>query len=120
MSGVNYSIMGCHVSRRSKCKGLSIFKVPSGDSEFETTWRNKLIAVVTRDRVIDSKLKEQINKNRIYICQQHYITDQYHIHDTCKTFKPGEIPELILPVKSTIHSTCAKIFSREYFNQKAK
>ena len=100
MSGVNCSIMGCHVSRRSKYKGLSIFKVPSGDSEFETTWRNKLIAVVTRDRVIDSKLKEQINKNRIYICQQHYRTDQYHIHDTCKTLKPGEIPELNLPVKS--------------------
>ena len=51
MSGVNCSIMGCDVSRKSKYKGLSIFKVPSGDSEFETTWRNKLIAVVTRDRV---------------------------------------------------------------------
>ena len=71
--------MGCHVSRRSKYKGLSIFKVPSGDSEFETTWRNKLIAVVTRDRVIDSKLKEQINKNRIYICQQHYSIEPISI-----------------------------------------
>ena len=64
--GVNCSILGCHVSRRTKHKGLSIFKVPSGDSEFETTLRNKLIVMVTRDRVIDTKLKEQINNRNIY------------------------------------------------------
>ena len=98
--GVNCSILGCHVSRRTKYEGLSIFKVPSGDSEFETTWRNKLIVIVTRDRVIDTKLKEQINNRNIYICQQHYRTDQYIIRDTCKTFNPGEIPTLNLPVKS--------------------
>ena len=77
MLGVNCSILGCLVSRRAKYKGLSIFKVPSGDSEFETTWRNKLIAIVTRNRVIDAKLKEQINNKNIYICQQHYRIDQY-------------------------------------------
>ena len=92
--------MGCLVSRRAKYKGLSIFKVPSGDSEFETTWRNKLIAIVTRDRVIDAKLKEQINNKNIYICQQHYRIDQYLIHDTYKTLNPGEIPTLNLPLKS--------------------
>ena len=100
LSGVNCSIHGCHVSRRSKYRGVSIFKVPSGDSEFETAWRNKLIDVLTKDRVIDSSLREQINKRTIRICQQHFRPDQYNIHDTSKTLKPGEIPELILPVKS--------------------
>ena len=100
MPGVNCSILGCLVSRRAKYKGLSIFKVTSGDSEFETSWRNKLIAIVTRDRVIDAKLKEQINNKNIYICQQHYRIDQYLIHDTCKTLNRGEISTLNLPVKS--------------------
>lgn len=100
MSGITCSIFGCHVSRRSKYKGLSIFKVPSGNSEFDTAWRNKLISVVTRDRVTDAQLKEQINKKRIYICQNHFNPDQYLVHDTCKTLKPGEIPTLNLPVKS--------------------
>ena len=105
MPGKNCFILGCPVSRRSKYKGLSIFSVPSGNSEFETTWRNNLISIVTsRDRVIDSKLREQVNNKHIYICQQHYRTDQYIIHDTCKTLKPGEIPGLNLPVKSILSS----------------
>lgn len=99
-SGICCSIYGCHVSRRSKYKGISIFKVPSGASDFETNWRNKLVAVVTSSRVIDSSLREQIEKKRVYICQQHFRPDQYLVHDTCKTLKPGEIPTLNLPVKS--------------------
>ena len=58
-------------------KRRCILKVPSGDSEFETAWRNKLIDVVTKDRVIDSSLREQINKITIHICQQHFRPDQY-------------------------------------------
>ena len=60
MSGKSVSIQGCHVSRRSKYKGISIIKVPSGDSKFETNWRNNLVAVVSRDRVDDDTLKEGI------------------------------------------------------------
>ena len=101
MLGLNCSIQGCHVSRRSKYRGVRIFKVPSGGSEFKTAWRNKLIdVVVTKDCVIDSSLREQINKRTIRICQQHFRPDQYNIHNTSKTLKPGEIPELNLPVKS--------------------
>ena len=59
-----------------------------------------MIDVVTKDRVIDSSLREQINKRTIRVCQQHFRPDQYNIHDTSKTLKPGEIPELNLPVKS--------------------
>ena len=42
------------------CKGISKFKVPSDDSDFETKWRNKLAAVVTRDHVVDAnkRIKE--------------------------------------------------------------
>ena len=46
-----------------KYKDISIFKVPSGDSEFETNRRNKLVAVVTRDRVVDATLRKCININ---------------------------------------------------------
>ena len=118
---VNCPILGCLVSRRAKYKGLRIFKVPSGDSEFETTWRNKLNAIIIRDRVIDAKLKEQIYNRNIYICHQPYRTDKYLIHDTCKTFNPAEVSTLNLPVKSIPSiQPCTKIFSKEYFHQKAK
>ena len=91
MSGVNCSIQGCHVSRRFKYRGVSIkvYTLPSHQViQFETAWRNKkLIDVVTKDRVIDSSLREQINKRTIRVCQQHFRPDQYNIHDTSKTLK---------------------------------
>ena len=69
MLGVNYSIQGCLISSRYKYKGISIFEVPSGDSDFKISSKNKLVAVVTRDRVADTNLKERINTRRVFICQ---------------------------------------------------
>ena len=56
-------IQGSHVLWRPKHKGISIFKVPSGNSEFKTNWRIKLAAVVNRDRVVDATLRER-TKNK--------------------------------------------------------
>ena len=100
MSGKNCSTQGFHVLWKSKYKDISIIKVPSGDSKFETNWRNILVAVVTRDRIVDDTLRKGIENKRIFICQQHFRTDQNHAHDKCKTLIPGEIPELNIPVRS--------------------
>lgn len=100
MPGDNCSIYGCTVSRRSNHKGVAIFKVPSGDTEFEKNWREKLVSIITRDRVIDAALRQRIDARKLYICQHHYREDQILEHATRKTVKPGEIPELNLPIKS--------------------
>ena len=100
MPGDNCSIYGCTVLRRSNHKGVAIFKVPSGDTEFEKNWREKLVSIITRDRVIDAALRQRINASKLYICQHHYREDQILEHATRKTVKPGEIPELNLPIKS--------------------
>lgn len=100
MPGDNCSILGCPVSRSRKYKGIGIYKVPSGDSEWETKWREKLVAIVTRDRVVDSALKEKIANKRLFICQRHYHPDQINVNDTRSSVKPGEIPTLNLPIKS--------------------
>ena len=68
MPGANCSIIGCLVSRRQKYKGVSLFKVPSGKTEFDAKWRNQLIAVITKDRLIDSSLRVQIRNSNLCIC----------------------------------------------------
>ena len=85
--------------RRSKYKGTGIYKVPSGDDEFAKAWREKLIPIITRIRVIDTALKERIVKKKLYICQQHYRPDQILVNDSRTSVKPSEIPELNLPTK---------------------
>ena len=100
MLGDNCSIFGCTVSRWSKYKGIAIFKVPGRKTEFEKTWRDKLVAVITKDRQIDAALRERINSGRLFICQRHFREDQILRHDCRATLKPGEIPSLNLPIKS--------------------
>ena len=53
MPGDNCSIYGCTVSRRSKYKGIAIFKVPAPKTEFEKRWKDKLVDVITKSREID-------------------------------------------------------------------
>ena len=44
MPGDNCSIYVCTVSRRSKYKGIAIFRVPAPKTEFEKSWKDKLVA----------------------------------------------------------------------------
>ena len=100
MPGANCSIFGCLVSRRQKYKGVSLFKVPSGKTEFDAKWRNQLIAVITKDHVIDSSLRDQIRNTNLYVCQRHFTTDQFYRHESKCTLNPGVISTLNLPIKS--------------------
>ena len=100
MPGKNCSVFGCPVSRRAKYKGIGIFKVPFGEDEFEKSWREKLINIVTRDRTIDDVLKERIKNKNIFICEKHYHLNQISKHETRSSVIPGELPTLNLPLKS--------------------
>ena len=76
MSRKNCSIQSCHVSGRSKYKGVSIPKVPSGDLDFKTNWRDNLVSVITKDRFVNKNLRDRINNERIFIYQQYFRIDQ--------------------------------------------
>ena len=84
-----------HSLTSSKYKGIAIFRVPAPKTEFEKSWKDKLVAV-TKDREIDVPLRERIKSGRLFICQCHFTEDQILRHDTRVTLKPG----LNLPVKS--------------------
>ena len=99
MPGDNCAIFDCSVSRSRKYKGISLYKIPSGDQEFEKKARDQWINIVTKDRVIDASLRDQIKKRKIFICQKHFKPDQILIHDSRTTLKPGEIPCIELPCK---------------------
>ena len=70
MPGSNCSIFGCTVSRRTP--GLAIFGIPRGNDEYSSTWRAKLVNIITRDRHVDQDLRLQIEKRNLHICQRHY------------------------------------------------
>ena len=70
MPGENCSIFNCHSSRAAP--GISFFRVPTKDDEYSTNWRNNIIAVITRDRVIDGNLKRQIKSRTFHTCELHY------------------------------------------------
>ena len=74
MTGSNCAMLNCHNSRRKP--GVAILRVPTGDDEWSASWRNDIINVVTRDRVIDKALKERIQKKNIFICEEHFSEDQ--------------------------------------------
>ena len=65
----------------------------------------QLVAVITKDRVIDASLRERIKNKKLYICQHHFTVAQYFRHETKTTINPGVIPTLNLPVLSHSSST---------------
>ena len=81
MPGENCAIYGCSSSRRNK--GISLWKLPTPNTDFNKKWRADLLNIVLKDRVMDSNLKRQIETDRIYICELHFGQDQLYI---CKYF----------------------------------
>ena len=64
MVGSNCSIYG-FLNSRNKIKGLGIFRIPTKDDEYSKNWRNALVKIITKDRVVDNQLREQ--KKDLYI-----------------------------------------------------
>ena len=77
MPGANCSIYNCCTSRRHS--GLGIFKLPAPKDEFHKKWREQLLNIVTRDRVVDAVLQKQIDKDSVHICERHFSPDQLYI-----------------------------------------
>ena len=76
MPGENCAIFGCSSNRRNK--GISLFKLPTANDEETKLWRREMLNIITKDRVIDSNLKNQIDNDSIHICEKHFlITDMY-------------------------------------------
>ena len=69
----------CSIYKCGTCynqKVLSIFKIPSAEKYPE--WRAEFLSVVTRDRLLDSNLKQLILKNAVYICERHFDSSQIY------------------------------------------
>ena len=74
MTGSNCSVYGCNTSRRHK--HLSQIRLPN-PNKFPQ-WRKDMLAIITRDRVLDKKFKEQIEKNNVYICEKHFRDEDFY------------------------------------------
>ena len=77
MPGANCSMYGCGTSR--KHKDIGIFKLPLPKDDFHRKWRQDLIDIILRFRVLDESLERQINEDRIHICQRHFREDQFYV-----------------------------------------
>jgi len=74
MPGANCSIFGCSTSRDHI--GISLHRIPQKDDDFSSNWREKIVQIITRDRVVDQSLRKQIDKRSLHICELHYSDDK--------------------------------------------
>ena len=80
MPGANCAIFGCGTSRKQK---ISIFKLPNpAKGEFHKKCYRDILNIITRNRVVDEKLKKLIHENKLFICERHFDEDQIYSH--CK------------------------------------
>ena len=66
-------------------------------------WSTKLINIITKDKVVEEKLRKNVTKKKLWICEIHYLPSQLITHPTCKTLVPGSLPTEHLTQKS--HAT---------------
>ena len=104
-------------SRRQK--GISFFKVPLPNSNFNKKWGSEFINIITKDREIDASLQTRIESRKLFICEEHFTSDQYYQCDSRKSLKEGELLKLNLPEKSiskpTVGCSTLSIEKRDEF-----
>lgn len=77
MPGENCSIYGCGTCRNQKVH--SLFKIPTAKDEYTAKWRSDMLSIITKDRVLDTKFKNQISANKVFICEKHFEESQLYI-----------------------------------------
>ena len=56
-----------------KHQRVGIFKIPTRNDSFYNEWRNNLVDVLIKYRVVDKWLKKRINEGKVYLCERHFI-----------------------------------------------
>ena len=77
MPGENCCIVNC--SRSRKDKGVSLWKLPTPKNPEFKKWREDMLQIILRDRVLNTDLQRQIDEDRLHICQDHFRDDQLWI-----------------------------------------
>ena len=102
MPGAHCAIEGCGTCRNQKEYG--IFFIPSKKKKdpFTVKWRSEVINIITRDRVVNTELKENLKreKNCVWTCQRHYDDKDIYFYPTRRLLKDGVLPHKNLPEKS--------------------
>ena len=71
MPGANCAFPSCGVSRRHS--GVGIFQIPKRNDTFHMEWRENLLAVLKKYRVVDKVFKERMSSGNVYICEKHFV-----------------------------------------------
>ena len=95
MPGENCAIPGCSISRKDK--GISIFKLPLANNEFNKKWSQDLINIILKYRKRDKSLNERIKSHKLFICEKHFTSDQIFVYPSRKSLKEGALPALNIP-----------------------
>ena len=82
MPGANCAFPECTVSRTAKYQGIGIFQIPMRDDDFHVSWRNNIVAVLARYRVMDKAVRERVLTGKIYICERHFKTEDIEFTST--------------------------------------
>ena len=110
LPGENCAIFGYSTSRRHN--GISIFKVPLPNNEFNKKGNRDLINIIAIYRQVDEPLKKQIANCNLYICEHHLSPEQIWKYPSRKVLKDGALPSLNLPGKSIASSKSSHTITR--------
>ena len=111
MSGVNCSIPKCGLRRRTH--GVEVFQIPGQPTnkqleraekstkvaknlETKAKWRAEFLNAITKTRVVDANFRTLIEKDRVFVCERHFLPSEFKVHK-CKSMVkrllvPGTIP----------------------------
>ena len=72
---VNCVLNDCFTNKANKSgkyAGISLFKITTRSGEFYERWRKEVLNIVSKYRVVNADLKNQIQRGNIYFCEKHY------------------------------------------------
>ena len=89
----------CHVSRTPKYAGISLFQFPTRKDEFYTSWRQNLLGVLLKYRVLDSETIKKVmdGKTKMYFCERHFQEDDIELSFIRGDGKKRQLKLQVLP-----------------------
>ena len=86
MPGANCVLPNCGTNRRKKYDGVGIFRISQRKSPLYSAWREEVITVIKKYRVVDENVMRQIEAWNISICERHYEQDDIELTSRLITY----------------------------------
>ena len=71
--------MSDYIPKTKPKEKWKLFRVTAGKSDFNTKWRENIVRVIGKYRVLDAAFYNRLKNGKVFVCERHYAPEDIEL-----------------------------------------